>query len=147
MKAFQNLTVTVPIGTTWSASMDEYYDRCHGIWCSDCYNNQKVCDKHREEKSMSSTPQRGKWVTELRCWSCDHIVSCSVKMRGDGRCPYCGYKAEEAVTIMKTRSVGLYKPYSNVRIVWTFFKLKVVRVLLAPLLKLHIWLELRGRGQ
>jgi hypothetical protein len=30
--------------------MDEYYDRCHGIWCSDCYNNQEVCDKHQEDE-------------------------------------------------------------------------------------------------
>ena len=27
----------------------------------------------------------------------------------------------------------------NVRIAWTIFKLKVVRVLLRPLMRLHIW--------
>jgi hypothetical protein len=35
---------------------------------------------------------------------------------------------------------------SNLHIAWTIFKLKVVRVLLKPILRLHIWAELRKRG-
>lgn len=52
------------------------------------------------------------WFTELRCANCNTAVSYITKMTSYGRCPHCGYKGKDAVTIMETIEV----PY---RLRWT----------------------------
>jgi hypothetical protein len=81
-----------------------------------------------------------RWHREYRCVKCNKQVSWAIKMRGDGMCPYCGHFSDGTImaTLDKASEVGLAT---------TIMKLKWVRFLLAPVLRLHIWLELRRRGQ
>ncbi len=77
-----------------------------------------------------------KWRKEFFCLECEEDVSWETKMGSLGLCPHCGFCSSG--TVMKTghRAVGI-KP-GPVRVAWTLFKLKVVRALLAPILKWHI---------
>jgi len=43
------------------------------------------------------------WQTEYLCVYCEHVLSYSEKMDSHGRCPYCGEKHPNAVTIVETK--------------------------------------------
>jgi len=44
----------------------------------------------------------GPWKTAYFCKFCHCEVNYYTKMYSDGRCPWCGEKAETAITIIKT---------------------------------------------
>jgi hypothetical protein len=58
-----------------------------------------------------------------------------------------GMKAFEKLTVNAPTSITWSVSMSKWKTAWIIMKLKVVRMLLAPILKLHIWLELKGKGQ
>ncbi len=82
-----------------------------------------------------------RWRKERFCVKCDEQLHCGEKMRRDGCCLYCGHLSEGTICDTVERAVEV-KP-GPVRVAWTIWKLKVVRFLLRPLLRLHIWWETR----
>jgi hypothetical protein len=81
-----------------------------------------------------------KWQRAWFCVECKSELTWSQKMSNNGCCPLCGHLSDGSVCETVTRA-------SEVSTAWTITKLKWVRVLLKPILRLHIWLELRKRGQ
>ena len=51
---------------------------------------------------MSKVYKKGYWRHSIHCVKCDQEMSDSTKMYSSGRCPYCGHKGRNAVTIVDT---------------------------------------------
>ncbi|MBW2561258.1 MAG: hypothetical protein JRE40_10455 [Deltaproteobacteria bacterium] len=68
---------------------------------------------------------------------CDGLMGFTVKMGSYGCCPMCGHTVDGSVCETVTR--GIEDPPGVIHVAWTIFKLKVVRWLLRPLLRFHIW--------
>jgi predicted RNA-binding Zn-ribbon protein involved in translation (DUF1610 family) len=47
-----------------------------------------------------------KFYNEIFCVSCNEILSSDEQMYSNGRCPKCGYKDEDACTVVKTYDRG-----------------------------------------
>ena len=78
-----------------------------------------------------------------RCISCDEEVTFRMKMNSHGCCPFCGHTNPGSVMAC-TETAEIVPP---LRTAWTILKLKAVRALLKPIMRFHIWYELRKRGQ
>jgi len=63
--------------------------------------------------------------TEIRCANCKKPMSFHVEMYSRGRCPMCGFKGANSVTICET----IEAPYRVVRInpFWKFWKKQFIR--------------------
>jgi hypothetical protein len=83
----------------------------------------------------------GNWRKQYFCVHCDERLYWSEKMSSQGCCPFCGHTVKGNVCETVERGVELKT--GNLRVAWTIYKLKVVRGLLKPLLRLHIWWETR----
>ena len=77
-----------------------------------------------------------KWRKEYFCIECGEVVSWETKKGSLGLCPHCGFCSSG--TVMSTGARAVAVEPGKVRVAWTIFKLKIVRKLLKPLLKLHI---------
>jgi DNA-directed RNA polymerase subunit RPC12/RpoP len=78
-----------------------------------------------------------KYRKEYFCSECEKVVSWETKMGSLGLCPHCGFCSSG--TVMKTGERAVEVQPGPVYVAWTIVKLKVVRALLRPLLKLHVW--------
>ncbi len=73
-----------------------------------------------------------RWRKKWFCVDCYAQMSWNVMMQSDGCCPYCGHLSSGTICATVARA-------SDAKVAWTITKLKAVRWLLKPLLKLHIW--------
>ncbi len=80
-----------------------------------------------------------RWHKEYACVECAGKLTWNQVMGSQGCCPLCGHITEGTVC-------DALETASEVKVAWTITKLKWVRVLLAPILRLHVWLELKRRG-
>ena len=93
----------------------------------------------RGERRMSE------WVKEYFCVACDGGMTFRTMMQSDGCCPMCGHITEGAVC--KTVEKAVKPEPSRLYVAWTIWRLKMVKRLLAPILRWHIKRELKDRGQ
>ena len=83
----------------------------------------------------------GKWRKEFFCVECEEVVSWETKMGSLGLCPHCGFCSEG--TVMSTGHRAVEVEPGPIRVAWTILKLKVVRGVLAPILRWHIRQEVK----
>jgi hypothetical protein len=81
-----------------------------------------------------------KWARTWFCVGCKSELTWSQKVNNTGCCPLCGHLSDSTICETVTKA-------SEVSTAWTITKLKVVRALLAPLLKWHVKREAKIKNK
>jgi DNA-directed RNA polymerase subunit RPC12/RpoP len=68
-----------------------------------------------------------RWYAIYRCVDCNKLLSDHERMYSDGVCPYCGFRGENAATIVDTKNGSARRVYEEGYLLWFIPRHKYIK--------------------